>query len=198
MYTDKTLTLWKCIYTRASGASELRKCWYFYIIKVIFLSIWMGRNNHLQINILKHIWRMHKHDFCGEQSIYTRAILANWKICMHDFFWWGGTWGGTENLWGGPPRSYAPAWMLLFECAISSLASLQLPLLGMTGYHTELFLSQGVGMTDWMFTSMDTHCVAFLGIELHLPEVSPFFQGIQVPLELAQACHLLIGSCPEQ
>ena len=31
----------------------------------------------LQINILKHIWRMHKHDFCGEQSIYTRAILAN-------------------------------------------------------------------------------------------------------------------------
>ena len=111
-YTDKTLTLWKCMYTRASGASELRKCWYFYIIKVIFLSIWMGRNNHLQIKNLKHIWRMHKHDFCGEQCIYTRAILANWKICMHDFFFVGGTWGGTENLWGGghvpPPRSYAP------------------------------------------------------------------------------------------
>ena len=26
---------------------------------------------------LKHILRMHKHDFCGEQGIYTRAILAN-------------------------------------------------------------------------------------------------------------------------
>ena len=26
---------------------------------------------------LKHILRLHKHDFCGEQSIYTRAILAN-------------------------------------------------------------------------------------------------------------------------
>ena len=65
------------VYMRASGANELRKCWHFYIIKVLFLSIWMGRNNHLQINILKHILRMHKHDFCGEQSIYTRAILAN-------------------------------------------------------------------------------------------------------------------------
>ena len=30
-----------------------------------------------QINILKHNLRMHKHDICGEQSIYTRAILAN-------------------------------------------------------------------------------------------------------------------------
>ena len=59
----------------------------------------MGRNNHLQINILKHILRMHKHDFCGEQSIYTRAILANYKICMHDFFCGGG--GHQEFV--GPP-----------------------------------------------------------------------------------------------
>ena len=29
------------------------------------------------IQILKHILRMNKHDFCGEQSIYTRAILEN-------------------------------------------------------------------------------------------------------------------------
>ena len=65
------------MYMRASGASELRKFWHFYIIKVLFLSIWMGWNNHLQINILKHILRMHKHDICGEQSIYTRTILAN-------------------------------------------------------------------------------------------------------------------------
>ena len=85
---------------RASGASELRKFWHFYIIKVLFLSIWMGRNNHLQINILKHTSRMHTHDFCGEQSIYTRAILANKKyVCMIFFFCGGG--GGTDNLWGG-------------------------------------------------------------------------------------------------
>ena len=38
---------------------------------------------------------MHKHEFCGEQSIYTSAILANQKICMPDFF----VWGGTDNLW---------------------------------------------------------------------------------------------------
>ena len=66
----------KNLYMRASGASELRRFWHFYIIKVLFLSIWMGRNNHLPINILKHILRMHKHDICGEISIYTRAILA--------------------------------------------------------------------------------------------------------------------------
>ena len=47
-YTDKTLTLWKSTYMRAS---ELRKFWHFYIIKVLFLLIWMGRNNYLQINI---------------------------------------------------------------------------------------------------------------------------------------------------
>ena len=40
-------------YARATGAkiyvyaNELRKFWHFYIIKVLFLSIWMGRNNHL-------------------------------------------------------------------------------------------------------------------------------------------------------
>ena len=32
-YTDKTLTLWKSMYMRASGASELRKFLYFYINK---------------------------------------------------------------------------------------------------------------------------------------------------------------------
>ena len=31
------------VYMRASGVSELRKFWQFYIIKVLFLSIWMGR-----------------------------------------------------------------------------------------------------------------------------------------------------------
>ena len=58
---------------------------------------------------------MHKHGFVGKQSIYTRAILANSKIYMHDFLCGGE--GGTENfVWGGggarappPPRSYAPA-----------------------------------------------------------------------------------------
>ena len=38
-YTDKTLTLRKCLCMRASGASELRKFWHFYILKLLFLSI---------------------------------------------------------------------------------------------------------------------------------------------------------------
>ena len=100
------------MYMRASGASELRKIWHFYIIQVLFLSIWMGRNNHLQINILKHILRMHKHDFCGEQSTYTRAILANKKICsLCMIFCGGGGPGGTENLCVGgtcPPPPGPP------------------------------------------------------------------------------------------
>ena len=96
------------MYMRASGASELRKCWHFYIIKVLILSIWMGRNNHLQINILKQTLRMHKHDFCGEQSIYTRAILANKKICMHDFFFVVGGGGGHRKFMGGTCRPPPP------------------------------------------------------------------------------------------
>ena len=38
-YTDKTLTLRKCMCMRASEASELRKFRYFYILKLLFLSI---------------------------------------------------------------------------------------------------------------------------------------------------------------
>ena len=35
----QTLTLSKCMCMRASGASELRKFWYFYILTLLFLSI---------------------------------------------------------------------------------------------------------------------------------------------------------------
>ena len=38
-YTDKTLTLRTCMCMRASVASELRKFWHFYILKLLFLSI---------------------------------------------------------------------------------------------------------------------------------------------------------------
>ena len=38
-YTSKTLTLRKCMCMRASEASELRNFWYFYILKLLFLSI---------------------------------------------------------------------------------------------------------------------------------------------------------------
>ena len=35
----QTVTLSKCMCMRASGASELRKCWHFYILNLLFLSI---------------------------------------------------------------------------------------------------------------------------------------------------------------
>ena len=35
----QSLTLSKCMFMRASGASELRKFWHFYILKLLFLSI---------------------------------------------------------------------------------------------------------------------------------------------------------------
>ena len=38
-YTGKTLTLRKSMYMRANGASELRKFSHFYILKLLFLSI---------------------------------------------------------------------------------------------------------------------------------------------------------------
>ena len=41
--------------------------------------------------------------FVGAQSIYTRAILANEKICMLDFWVGEPGGGGTDNLWGHVP-----------------------------------------------------------------------------------------------
>ena len=71
---------------------------------------------YLQIQILKHILRMHKHDFCGEQSIYIyarlRAILANNEICMHENLWGGGGGAVPPSPPPPPPRIYAPAGML--------------------------------------------------------------------------------------
>ena len=57
-YTDKTLTLRKCMCMRASEASELRKFGYFYILKLLFLSIFcryiryfVGTNDMLGLHV---------------------------------------------------------------------------------------------------------------------------------------------------
>ena len=44
--------------------------------------------------------------FVGAQSINSRAILANEKMYMHDFFFVG---GGGGHVPPQAPRSYAPA-----------------------------------------------------------------------------------------
>ena len=46
IYTDTTLTLRKCMCMRASEASELRKFRYFYILKLLFLSIFPNVPTH--------------------------------------------------------------------------------------------------------------------------------------------------------
>ena len=46
-YTDKTLTLRKCMCMRASEASELRKFRYFYILKLLFLRYFVGTSDAL-------------------------------------------------------------------------------------------------------------------------------------------------------
>ena len=75
---QKHLALRKSMYIYASERSDRAKKILTFLHTKSAISFNMdGRNNHLQINILRHILRMHKHDFCGEQSIYTRAILAN-------------------------------------------------------------------------------------------------------------------------
>ena len=106
-YTDKTLTLWKSTYMRASGASELRKIWHFYIIKVLFLSIWMGRNNHLQIKILKHIFKNAYSTIFVGSRVFTHARYWQIKksVCMIFFLC---VWGAPRICGGHVPPPPPP------------------------------------------------------------------------------------------
>ena len=60
---------------------------------------------------IKHILRMHKHDFCGGAKYLHTCDIGKWKHMNAWFF----LWGGTKNLWGTPPgpRSYAPDLIIL-------------------------------------------------------------------------------------
>ena len=62
---------------------------------------------------------MHKHDFVGAQSIYTRVILANKEyICM--IFLWGAPGGGAHAPQAPPPPVAMPlcktAWFFTQTC----------------------------------------------------------------------------------
>ena len=46
---------------------------------------------------------MHKHGFVGAQSIYTCAILANYKYICMIFFSWGAPGGGARAPQAPPP-----------------------------------------------------------------------------------------------
>ena len=64
-YTDKTLTLRKCMYMRASGASELRKLSQFHILKLLFPPIFCWYNKYYTSDTLSQK-RIH-----GTTSAYT-------------------------------------------------------------------------------------------------------------------------------
>ena len=109
-YTDKTLTLWKSMNMRASGTSELRKFRHFYIIKVLFLSIWMGVEEQPITN--KHFKAYFNNAFI---SIFVGSKVLNMYAWFFFLLFLSIWWGGTENLSGGgggtvPPRSYAPGY----------------------------------------------------------------------------------------
>ena len=58
LYTNDSIPIEQCMCMRASGASELRKFWHFYILKLLFLSIFC-RYIHWQITCipwLNFIW----------------------------------------------------------------------------------------------------------------------------------------------
>ena len=50
-YTDITLTLLNSMYMRSNGASELRKCSHFYMLKLLFLSIFVGTSDTLSLQM---------------------------------------------------------------------------------------------------------------------------------------------------
>ena len=88
------------------GASELRNFLEFLHNKSAISFNMDGEEQPFTNKHFKaYIKNAYKLDFCGEQSTYTRAILANKKICMHDFFFFV---GGTDNLWGGGARAPPP------------------------------------------------------------------------------------------
>ena len=54
-YTDKHVTLSKCMCMRASGASELRKFWHFHILKLLLFQYFVGTLK-ISHGLIKFIW----------------------------------------------------------------------------------------------------------------------------------------------
>ena len=88
-YTDKTLTMIKSMYMRASGASELRKFSHFYILKLLFLSIFcwyfryfVGTNEmlvglHVPTKFRKSMREIAPLLPSGHANVYSKCIFPN-------------------------------------------------------------------------------------------------------------------------
>ena len=67
----QTLTLSKCMCMRASGASELRQFWHFYILKLLFFSIFCRYKWHAcRLHVLTNF------------QIYRQTLTLSKCICM--------------------------------------------------------------------------------------------------------------------
>ena len=98
-YTDKTLTLRKCMCMRASEASELRQFRYFYILKLLFLSIFcrytaLSVQNYMLVGL--HV--------PTNLSMYRQISKCTDKSPKRHY--WGGG-GAIAPLPPPPPSGYA-------------------------------------------------------------------------------------------
>ena len=83
-YTDKTLTLRKCMYMRASEASELRHFWHFHILKLLFLSIFCRYNRYF-VGTNGNSMLVGLHDFFFVSTnfkIYRQTLTLSKCMCM--------------------------------------------------------------------------------------------------------------------
>ena len=100
-YTDKTLTLRKCMYEymRASGASELRKFWHFHTLKLQFPSIFLSVHQIL----CRYKWHACRHT-CTDKfpNVPTNFQMyrQNSETVQH-------YWGGGAVAPPPPPSGYA-------------------------------------------------------------------------------------------
>ena len=113
-YTDKTLTLRKCMCMRASEASELRKFWYFYILKLLFLSIFcrytsdtlsvqmtcLSAYMYRQIPNVPTNFQMYRQK--SEKALLGGGGGGNCPLCPPSGYANAG--GGVPSLWFGKKR----------------------------------------------------------------------------------------------
>ena len=100
-YTDKTLTSRNAMYMRASGASELRKFSHFYILKLLFLSIFCRYFRY----------------FVGTNDMLVGLhVPTNFQMYRQNSekHYGGGGGGGNCSLGPPPPSGYANECHLIF------------------------------------------------------------------------------------
>ena len=90
----QTVTLSKCMCMRASGASELRKFWHFYILNLLFLSIFCRTSDTLSVQMT-----------CLSAHMYRQISKCTDKNPKKHY--WGGGGAAAPSAPPPPPSGYA-------------------------------------------------------------------------------------------